>query len=253
MPSPHNCSTAHADRRVPAGVAPNLPLQHTMRPWSLTTVVFLAASTVTALVCWALWVFVMQPTGEAVKTANQLHDRFLVEFPISPRIAASAGTLFSQTSRASEFVLLESSGTAVETLEGLLPQGGELVVESSYTATTGIRAREHFQLDVRSGGKIVDCTLPQPRVLTVELGDPQIRKPAGMDWKTLSEKQRHRALRTLERGARRLLQEEQSPRKAREALEALVEGILHSEHCEPVFPAGGTPLSPDSDHGKPLG
>ncbi len=206
-----------------------------MKPWSISFAVFLAVSAVTAAACWAIWAFMLQPTAEAVKTATRLHERFNEEFPVSPRIHGNAGALFAQSSRTEEFVLLESTGTVRETLDGLLPQAQILVIESLYTAKTGIRSRETFQLDVRSGGRVVDCILPLPRILSLELTTPSIIQPAGMDWNALNEKIRHRASRTLERAAKRHLEEDRIPQKAREALETRVAAIVGAADCEPVF------------------
>lgn len=206
-----------------------------MKAWSVSLAVFLAILAVTAAACWAIWAFMLQPTAGAVKTSNTLHERFNEEFPISPRIHANAGALFAQSSRAEELMLLESVGTVRETLEGLLPQAQGLVVESLYTAKTGIRSRETFQLDVRAGGRVVECTLPTPKVLSLELATPSIIQPAGMDWNALNEKTRHRASRALERAAKRHLEEDGIPQKALEALEARVAAIVKSADCEPVL------------------
>jgi hypothetical protein len=206
-----------------------------MKPWSVSFVVFLAVLAVTVAACWAIWTFMLQPTAEAVKTSNTLHERFTADFPVSPRIHANAGALFAQSSRTEEFVLLESVGTVRETLEGLLPQAQGLVVESTYTAKTGIRSRETFQLDVRAGGRLVDCTLPMPKILSLEFTDPTIIQPAGMDWNALPEKTRHRASRALERAAKRHLEEDRIPQKAREVLEASVAAIVGAAGCEPIF------------------
>lgn len=207
-----------------------------MRPWSVSFTVFLGILAVTSAACWAVWAFMLQPTADAVKTANTLHERFNTEFPVSPRIHANAGALFAQSSRSEEFVLLESAGIVRDSLEGILPRAQALVIESPYTAKTGVRSRETFQLDVHAGGRVLDCTLPAPRILSLELTNPSIIQPAGMDWNALPEKTRHRASRALERAAKRHLEEDRVPQKAREALETRVAAIIESANCRAVFP-----------------
>lgn len=207
-----------------------------MRPWSVSFAVFLGALVATAAACWAVWAFMLNPTAEAVKTATLLHTRFDTEFPVSPRIHANAGALFAQSSRSEEFVLFESAGTVRETLDGILPQAKGLVIESAFTVKIGIRSRETFQLDVRSGGRVVDCTLPAAKILSLDLTTPKIIDPVGMEWDALPEKTRHRARRTLERAAKSLLDQDHIPEKARAALEARVTAILDSANCQAIFP-----------------
>lgn len=206
-----------------------------MKPWSMTFFVFLGAMLVTVFACWAVWVFMLEPTSEAVRTANVLHERFENELPISPRIHASAGALFAQTSNAEECVLLETSGLVRETLEGVLPQAEGLELETSFAAKIGFRSRELFQLNVHAGGQTVDCILPTPRILVVELGIVRVLMPEGIAWDSLSEKTIHRAHRLLERGARNQLVGDQVPEQVLKTFRDRVSAILLSEHCNPVF------------------
>lgn len=207
-----------------------------MKSWSVSLTVFLAALGATILACWGIWAFMLQPTAEAVRTANRIHELFETSFPVSPRIHANAGALFPQAARTEEVVLMETSGTVKETLEGILPQAQALEVLSPYAARIGFRTRETFQINVRAGGHTADCTLPTPRILIVETSAIQVLKPENIDWDSLGEKAKQRAARALERGARRLVEDAQAPQKARTEFEEQISGILQSANCEAVFP-----------------
>ncbi len=207
-----------------------------MKFWSVTFSVFLAAMIGTTFACWAVWAFMLNPTAAAVKTATRLHERIINKFPVSPSIYANACALFAPSNRSEELVLLETNSTVRETLDGLLPQAVGLTIESAFTAKTGIRSRETFRIDVRSGGLMADCNIPTPRIISLELIDPKVLQPHGMPWESLPEKTRLRAVRALERGAKRLIEERRIPQESRRAFEARLTSILQSVHCEAVFP-----------------
>lgn len=206
-----------------------------MKTWTASLAVFLGALGVTILACWGIWAFMLQPTAEAVGTANRLHDLFNQQFPITPRINANAGALFPQTSRSEDMVLLETSGTIHDTLDGILPQAQGLEVQSKYSATIGLRTRETFQIDVRAGGRIADCTVPVPRILFLETSEIRVLKPDGIDWDSLDTKVKRRAMRALERAARGHIEQAHALQMARSEFEQRVGDTLRSVDCEAVF------------------
>jgi hypothetical protein len=157
------------------------------KPWHFW-LVLLACAAVTILSCWAGWVFLMQPTGAAVKTAGTLRDTVLAETGISPRILANAGALFSQSAEGDQKTILEKTYPLTETLEGIGP------VEATATFRAGFFPREKFEIRVDRGGRTATATLPQMRILDLAIDAPALAALPGPA--------RERAERLLRRAAK---------------------------------------------------
>jgi hypothetical protein len=157
------------------------------KPWHFW-LVLLACAAVTILSCWAGWVFLMQPTGAAVKTAGTLRDTVLAETGISPRILANAGALFSQSAEGDQKTILEKTYPLTETLEGIGP------VEATATFRAGFFPREKFEIRVDRGGRTATATLPPMRILDLAIDAPALAALPGPA--------RERAERLLRRAAK---------------------------------------------------
>ena len=196
---------------------------------------FGGALLVTSLCAWVSWEFFIKPMDAAVRTSNLLHEKFQGALGVSPRILANAGVLFSQKSELESLVLANGEIGVRETFEGQKPGGGDFSASADFRAEGGFFFREPFQINVRRGGAVADVTLPQVKVLTLEITVPIRFEPAELAWDDLSDRLQTRVSRSLERRAKRDQLEGGLLKRAEHELREKVRHIASQAGCEVVF------------------
>lgn len=200
---------------------------------------FGGALLVTSLSAWFSWEFFIKPMDAAVKTANRLHEKFQESLGLSPRILANAGVLFSQKSEIESLVLSSGEVHVREKFEGQKPGGGDFSASAGFRAEGGIFLREPIQIDVRRGGAIVDVTLPQVKILRLEITAPPVLEPEGISWDALPDRLQTRVSRLLERKAKHELLEAGLLKNAQHALREKIQQTVSQAACEVVFVGPG--------------
>ena len=154
---------------------------------------------------------------------------------MSPRILANAGVLFSQKSELESLVLSKGEVSVRETFEGQKPGGGDFSAGAAFQAEGGIFFREPLQINVRRGGAIADVSLPQIKVLRLEMTSPVQFDPGDLAWDSMPDRLQTRISRSLERRAKRDLLEGGLLKRAEHELREKVRYIASQAGCEVVF------------------
>jgi ABC-type nickel/cobalt efflux system permease component RcnA len=196
---------------------------------------FGSALLITSLAAWVSWEFFIKPMDAAVRTANLLHEKFQDSMGVSPRILANAGVLFSQKSELESLVLSSGEVSVRESFAGQKPGGGDFSAGADFQAEAGFFFREALQINVRRGGAIADVSLPQIKILRLEMSSPVQFDPGDLAWKALSDRLQTRVSRSLERRAKRDLLEGGLLKRAEHELREKVRHIASQAGCEVVF------------------
>ena len=196
---------------------------------------FGSALLITSLCAWVSWEFFIKPMDAAVRTSNLLHEKFQGSLGVSPRILANAGVLFSQKSELESLVLSKGEVSVRETFEGQKPGGGDFSASASFRAVGGFFFREPFQINVRRGGAVADVTLPQVKVLRLEMTSPVQFDTGDLVWDSMPDRLQTRISRSLERRAKRELLEGGLVKRAEQELQEKVRLIASQAGCEVVF------------------
>jgi len=164
---------------------------------------FGSAAAVTTLFCWAAWTFMIQPMDNAVKAANKIERIFSEKFPITPRISANAGVLFSQTARAENLVTATREFVVELPIDMPLEDGSQPRVKADFRVEVGIAGRDPIDINIRRGGRKADAVFPKMKILMLELKQPPAVLGEGRNWDSLPENIQIRMLRQLRLAARK--------------------------------------------------
>jgi hypothetical protein len=196
---------------------------------------FGGALLITSLSAWVSWEFFIKPMDAAVRTSNLLHEKFQESLGVSPRILANAGVLFSQKSELERLVLSSGEVSVRETFEGQKPGGGDFSAAACFRVEGGFFLREPFQINVRRGGAVAEVTLPQVKVLSLEMTAPVLFQPEDLAWDRIPDRLQTRITKALDRRAKRDLLEGGLLKRAEQELREKVRGIAAQAGCEVVF------------------
>ena len=200
---------------------------------------FGGALLITSLAAWVSWEFFIKPMDAAVRTANLLHEKFQESMGVSPRILANAGVLFSQKSELESLVLSSGEVSVRESFAGQKPDGGDFSAGADFQAEAGFFFREALQINVRRGGAIADVSLPQIKILRLEMTSPVQFDPGELAWDGIPDRLQTRISRYLERRAKRELVDGGLMKRAEQELREKVRRIASQVGCEVVFLSSG--------------
>ena len=200
---------------------------------------FGGALLITSLAAWVSWEFFIKPMDAAVRTANLLHEKFQESMGVSPRILANAGVLFSQKSELESLVLSSGEVSVRESFAGQRPGGGDFSAGADFQAEAGFFFREPLQINVRRGGAIADVSLPQIKILRLEMTSPVQFDPGDLAWDGIPDRLQTRISRYLERRAKRGLVDGGLMKRAEQELREKVRRIALQAGCDVVFRSAG--------------
>jgi hypothetical protein len=200
---------------------------------------FGGALLITSLAAWVSWEFFIKPMDAAVRTANLLHEKFQDSMGVSPRILANAGVLFSQKSELESLVFSSGEVSVRESFAGQKPGGGDFSAGADFQAEAGFFFREALQINVRRGGAIADVSLPQIKILRLEMTSPVQFDPGDLAWDGIPDRLQTRISRYLERRAKRELVDGGLMKRAEQELREKVRRIASQAGCEVVFLSSG--------------
>lgn len=200
----------------------------------LLTVLASAAATVIGTA--AFWIFMLNPIQQAVKTGNNIQQAFLQTLNLTPRIAANHAVLFAQNTPTLELVTVERSAIArYRSEETWLQSTKTFEIEAPFTARAGFHLRDSFSVNIRRGGKIAEIRLPNPKILSMDMGDLQILRDENGLWNKLTAKDREKAIRSLTRTARADFLKTDILKVATEEVEKQIREIARASGCEAIF------------------
>lgn len=194
----------------------------------------------TILACWASWVFMIQPMDRAVKAANGIERIFSENFPITPRIAANAGVLFTQSARAENLVTATREVVVELPIDMPLEEGSQPRVRADFRVEAGIAGRDPIDINIRRGGREADVVFPKPKILTLESKEPPAVLAEGRNWGSLPESIQARMQRQLRLEARRQVLDGGILPEAEREFRARLQALGTQAGCVFVF----TPKSP---------
>lgn len=200
---------------------------------------FGGALLITSLTAWVSWEFFIKPMDAAVRTANLLHEKFQESLGVSPRILANAGVLFSQKSELESLVLSSDEVSVRESFAGQKPGGGDFSAGADFQADAGFFFREPLQINVRRGGAIADVSLPQIKILRLEMTSPVQFDPGDLAWDGIPDRLQTRISRYLERRAKGDLVEGGLVKQAEQELREKIRLIASQAGCDVVFLRSG--------------
>lgn len=202
----------------------------------LLWITLLGVTGITVAAVWIIWAFFLAPLDRAVATANVLRTAFQTSVDFTPRIAVNNAIVFAQNTPTLELITMERSALVRHRLtETWLGSTKEFEIESTFTAKAGFPLREAFVLDVRRGGKVVDVTLPRTRILSLSNDDIRILKDEDGLWNKITAKDRERALRSLQRQARKQFEGTDLVPEAERIGREQMAGIIRNAGYEPFF------------------
>ena len=196
---------------------------------------FGSAASTTILACWAAWVYMIQPMDAAVKTVNALENVFSTEFAITPRLAANAGVLFSQSAREENLVLVQRTLVIEQILDTPLEDGTQPLLRAEFLGEAGIAGRDPIEINIRRGGLEADVQLPKSKILALEITSTPTVVPPGPAWEALPERLSARATRQLRLAARQQFLDEGLLRDADHELRSRIESLASKAGCALVF------------------
>jgi hypothetical protein len=196
---------------------------------------FGGAAAVTTLFCWAAWAFMILPMDNAVKAANRIERIFSEKFPITPRISANAGVLFTQTARA-EILVTATREVLVELpIDILLEDGSQPRVRADFRMEAGIAGRDPINMNIRRGGREADAVFPKTKILTLELKQTPTVLGRGRYWESLPENIQIRMLRQLRLAARKQVLDTGLLPEADREFRSRLQNLVTEAGCALVF------------------
>jgi len=196
---------------------------------------FGSAAAVTTLFCWAAWTFMIQPMDNAVKAANKIERIFSEKFPITPRISANAGVLFSQTARAENLVTATRKFVVELPIDMPLEDGSQPRVKGDFRVEAGIAGRDPIDINIRRGGREADAVFPKMKILTLELKQPPAVQGEGRNWDSLPENIQVRMLRQLRLAARKQVLDDGLLPEADREFRTRLQNLATEAGCALVF------------------
>jgi len=196
---------------------------------------FGGAAVVTFLSCWIGWAFFISPMNETVKTGNRMKEAFVEKLGITPRIMANAGAIFAQSAVSDQLVTSQREGTIHMTFDGQAPAWPKLELKAHFKASAGVFTRETIQFNIRRGGRIAEALIPEVKILSLEIENPEVETPAGFSWDQLPEKAQERVEIAFKKSAKKQLISEGFLEDAKKNLKKSFEEIARISGCEVKF------------------
>lgn len=194
------------------------------------------AALATGLICWGFWSVMLAPLDRAVKTANAVHDGFVRAMNLTPRILVSQTVVYAENSPTLELVTAERSALVQHRLtETWLHSTKEFEIEAKFTAKAGLLLRDVLVVNIPRGGKTAEITLPRAKILSMEMADFRILRDEDGLWNKLTPKDRERAIRDLNREARKDFEATDLLEKAAGEAKARISEIVTGAGVRVVF------------------
>lgn len=165
---------------------------------------FGVAALLTVGACWFIWAWTLAPMDRALKAANAMQAEFVAAMNLTPRITVEHAIVFAQTSPTLEIVTATRDALAQHRLsETWMHSTKEFEIEARFTARAGFAPRDPFVINVPLGSEKIEISLPRAKILAIDMADFRILRDEDGLWNKLTGKDRERAIRALQRTARK--------------------------------------------------
>lgn len=197
---------------------------------------FGVAALLTVGSCWFIWVWTLAPMDRALKAANAMQAEFVAAMNLTPRITVEHAIVFAQTSPTLELVTATRDALAQHRLsETWMHSTKEFEIEARFTARAGFALRDPFVVNVPLGSKKIEISLPRAKILAMDMADFRILRDEDGLWNKLTGKDRERAIRALQRTARKDFENTDLLGAATAEAQRRVSEIVRSVGAEAVF------------------
>lgn len=203
---------------------------------------FGGAALATTLICWLLWTFLLAPFEHAMKAGTGLRDKFVEQLQLTPRISVNNAVIFAQNTPTFELVTVERQALVRHrSEESWLYSKKEFEIEATFTARAGFNLRDTFSVNITRGGRTADVRLPRAKILSLGMSDLRILRDEDGHWNKLTAQDREKAVRSLERIAKKQFGETDILSAARKEAEARISAMATGAGLEAVFEATAPP------------
>lgn len=197
---------------------------------------FGVAALLTVGACWFIWVWTLAPMDRALKAANAMQAEFIAAMNMTPRITVEHAIVFAQTSPTLELVTATRDALAQHRLsETWMHSTKEFEIEARFTARAGFALRDPFVINVPLGSKKIEISLPRAKILAMDMADFRILRDEDGLWNKLTGKDRERAIRALQRTARKDFENTDLLGAATAEAQRRVSEIVRNVGAEAVF------------------
>lgn len=205
-------------------------------------ITLLVAGSGTVLVTAMVWIFLLNPLQQAVKTGNEIQALFVKYLNATPQIEVNNTVVFAQNTPTLELVTVERSSLVRHLSEETwLHSTKAFEIEAPFTVRAGFRLRDAFTVNILRGGRIAEIRLPRPKILSMEMGDLRILRDDDGLWNKLTGGDREMALRALSKTAKEEFLKTDILKAATGEAEKRIRNIVREAGCEPVFVAESSP------------
>jgi len=197
---------------------------------------FGVAALITVGACWFIWVWTLAPMDRALKAANAMQAEFSAAMNLTPRITVDHAVVFAQTSTTLELVTATRDALAQHRFsETWLRSTKEFEIEARFTARAGFALRDPIVVNVPLGSKKTEISLPRAKILAMDMADFRILRDEDGLWNKLTAKDRERAIRSLQRTARKDFETADLLGAATAEAQRRISEVIQSAGSEAVF------------------
>lgn len=196
---------------------------------------FGGAAVVTFFSCWIGWAFFISPMNETVKTGNRMKVAFVEKLGLTPRIMANAGAIFAQSAASDQLIASQREGTIHLPFDGQAPAWPPLELKANFKASAGVFTRETIQFNILRGGRVAEALIPEIKILSLEIEEPEVESPDGFSWNQLPENARERIEIAFKKSAKKQLISEGFLDEAEKKLKKSFAEIAGISGCEVKF------------------
>ena len=147
-----------------------------------------------------------------------------------PIITVNQEVVFDRSVPIAQLALAEKKFTHVYTLEdSFMHSKKKISIKGHFRAKGGYDLSEPFMIDVSKDGKSVAASVPEPKVLSVELMREEILEEEGGLWNSISAKDRDFAKNSLLLGARKTVNSSSLKAEVEDELERRLRDLLKGD------------------------
>lgn len=164
-----------------------------------------------------------------------MKEAFVQNLGITPRIMANAGAIFAQSAASDQLVTSQREGMIHMTFDGQAPALPTLELKAHFKSSAGVFTRETIQLNILRGGRVAEALVPEVKILSLEIENPEVETPEGFSWNQLPEKAKERAETALKKSTKKRLLSEGFLEDAEKKLRKSFEETAKISGCEVRF------------------
>lgn len=165
--------------------------------------VLVAAVVTLALTLLVLWRMAAMVTDETRDMAKAIAENFQKTLNFTPEVRVDSVVIVAASTPAFELVTLKKQVLVRHSWSNTwLHSTKNLEIEATFTAAAGFDLNDPLRIQINPETKWFSAQLPQPKILSIGMGDVRVLRDEDGLWNKLTEQDRQEAFRALEKKAR---------------------------------------------------